>query len=52
MFFLPGLQNKEEESLAALKCLANFLVTKNKKKDEKGEDNYTIPYLPREVPVS
>lgn len=46
-----ALQKEEEESLAALKCLAYFLVTKNKKKDKKGEENYTIPYLLREVPV-
>jgi len=51
MFFPPGLQKEEEEGLAALKCLPYFLVMKNKKKDKKGEDNYTIPYLFRKVPV-
>ena len=47
--FPPGLQ-KEEEGLAALKCLSSYLVPK-KKKDKKGEDKYTIPYFLREVPV-
>ena len=51
MGFLLDFQKEEEESLAALKCTAYFLVAKNKKKDKKGEDNYAIPYLLREVPV-
>ena len=43
MGFLLDFQKEEEESLAALKCTAYFLVAKNKKKDKKGEDNYAIP---------